>query len=87
MKIHTKLNLATRAAEIILALVIFSFVSRVLPNLNDLHPDSPLIDDKCWGNYSRMEFLATRPAVGTPTFKPVRPEKFWLRRRPAGIAV
>jgi len=77
--------------QVILAIFILAFVARATPNL-DMLPKIPWIDDqpndiglgntddKDWGNYARMEFLATHPPAGTPTLKPVRPEKFWLQR-------
>jgi len=50
----------------------------------DMLPDLPAsenqLDDQEWGKITRMEFMATHPPAGTPTLKPVRPEKFWLKR-------
>src|SRR5260370_4299682 len=66
----------------------YAFLFRAAHNL-DVLPSFPehcnFDQDYYWGNYARMEFLATRPAPGTQTFKPVRPEKLWFQR-PTGIA-
>jgi hypothetical protein len=95
MKKQTKAN-STRIAEIILLTFILAFVARATPNL-DMLPRIPWAedqpndiglgntDDKDWGIYARMEFMATHPPVATPTLKPVRLEKFWFQR-PRGIA-
>jgi hypothetical protein len=88
MKTHTKPK-STRIMEIILVLFIVSFIYRAIPNV-DMLPDLPAsenqIDDREWGKIARMEFMATHPPAGTPTLKPLRPEKFWLQR-PRGITV
>jgi hypothetical protein len=72
-----------RIMETILVLFIVSFLYRAIPNV-DVIPNLPLangqVDDKTWGTYTRMEFLATRPAPVPPTFKPVPEQKFWLQR-------
>jgi len=90
-----KTRIKTRIAELMLLSFILAFVARATPNL-DMLPKIPWIDDqpndiglgntddKDWGNYARMEFLATHPPASTPTLKPVRPEKHWLPR-PRGI--
>jgi hypothetical protein len=96
MKTHTKPKLTwTRIVEMFLLTFILAFVARATPNLN-LIPDIPwanrtnddlgATDDKAWGNFARMKFMETHPPEGTPTLKPVRPEKFWLQR-PRGMAV
>jgi hypothetical protein len=82
----------TRIVEILLLTFTLACVARATPNL-DMLPNIPWAedrtngdlgntDDKTWGNYARMEFMATHPPAGTPTLKPVRPEKFWLQRPP-----
>ena len=87
----------TRIAEIGLLVFIAAFVARATPNLDMLfkiipwaertNDDLANTDDKAWGNYARMEFMATHPPTGTPTLKPVRPERFWLQQQPKGIRV
>jgi hypothetical protein len=66
---------------------IVSFFVRAAPNW-DMLPDLPAsenqIDDQEWGKITRMEFMATHPALRKPPLKPVRPEKHWLQR-PIGI--
>jgi hypothetical protein len=85
-----------RIVEMILLAFILVSVARTTPNL-DMLPNSPSAedrttgdlgntDDKAWGNYARMKLLETHPPTRTPTLKPVRPEKFWLKR-PRGIEV
>jgi hypothetical protein len=79
MKTRTKI----RIAEILLLSFIVAFIHRAIPNV-DIIPDLPAsenqIDDREWGNITRMKFMETHPSAGTPTLKPVRPEKFWLQR-------
>jgi hypothetical protein len=83
-----KLN-STRIMELILVIFILAFVARATPNLNviptipwvgDRPDDFGNADDIGWGNYARMQWIATHPSAPTPTLKPVRPEKFWLQR-------
>jgi hypothetical protein len=75
--------------EIILVLFDVSFIYRAIPNANVI-PELPAsqnqVDDQEWGKITRMEFMATHPPAGTPSLKPVRPEKLWSQR-PRGIAV
>jgi len=89
-----KTRIKTRLTEFLLLSFIVVFVVRATPNL-DMLPNIPWAedrtngdlgrtDDKAWGNYARMEFMATHPPAGTPTMKPARREKFWLQR-PRGI--
>ncbi len=85
---HMKTRIKTRVATILLLSFIAAFVARTTPNL-DMLPNIPWAENRTngdLGNYARMEFLATHPRAGTPTLKPVRPEKFWLQR-PRAIAV
>jgi len=87
-------RIKTRLTEILLLSFIVAFVARATPNLDMLfkiipwaertNDDLANTDDKDWGNYARMKFLETHPPAGTPTLKPVRPEKHWLQR-PRGI--
>jgi hypothetical protein len=94
MKKQTKAK-AVQIAEPILVIFILAFVARATPNLNVI-PNIPWAeartngglgntDDKDWGDYVRMQFMATHPPAGTPTVKPVRPEKFWRQQQPKGI--
>jgi hypothetical protein len=81
----------TRIVEILLLTFILAFVARATPNL-DVIPSIPWAedqpndiglgntDDKDWGKYARMEFMATHPAAPTPTLKSVRPEKYWSQQ-------
>jgi len=55
----------------------------MLPNL--AASENQIDDEEEGGKITLMEFMATHPPAGTQTFKPVRPEKFWLQR-PRGIA-
>jgi hypothetical protein len=82
MKKQTKAK-AVRIAELILVIFILGFVARATPNLNVI-PNIPWADsrtkdgsgntdDKDWGNYARMQFMATHPSTRTPTLKPRRP--------------
>ena len=74
---------STLIIEIILVLFIASFVYRAIPNVNML-PSLPAsenqIDDKEWGQITRMEFMKTKPPTSIPALKPIRPEKLWLQR-------
>jgi hypothetical protein len=103
MKKHTKAK-STRVVEILLSTFILEFVARATPNSN-LIPNIPWADartngglgntdDKDWGNYARMEWIATKPPSPTrvrtskiqPEWKspkkfPVLPGKFWLWHR------
>jgi hypothetical protein len=93
MKKQTRAK-ATRIMEIVLVLFIVSVGFRAIPNLNVLHRDSPEIDDRYWGNYARVEFMATHPPASakartskvvperkSPKMFPVLPGKYWLWRR------
>jgi hypothetical protein len=95
MKKQTRAK-AVRIAEIVLVIFILAFVARAMPNLNVI-PNIPWADDrtngglgntadKDWGNYARMQFMATHPPTRTPTLKLPRPGKLRLQR-PRGIAV
>jgi hypothetical protein len=85
----------TRIAEIFLLTFILAFVARATPNLNviptipwaeDRPDDFGNADDIGWGNYARMQWIATHPPADTPTLKPVRSEIFWSRQ-PRGMEV
>jgi hypothetical protein len=94
MKAQNKTQ-STRIIKTLLLTFILVFVARATPNLNVI-PNIPWAEDRSdefgnaddigWGNYARMQWIATHPPAGTPTLKPVRPEKFWLQR-PRGIEV
>jgi hypothetical protein len=64
----------TRIVEILLLTFTLACVARATPNL-DMLPNIPWAedrtngdlgntDDKAWGNYARMEFMATHPPAG-----------------------